>query len=294
MKLTDKQKEGIAQELRAYVARYASQNKAAESLKGTSSATISAIVNGKWDKISDDMWLTVHAQIARNADWKLCRTAAFDALSTYMEDAKEWSNVVWVTGPAGIGKSTTAAQFERGHRNVFLVTCSEDMHKSDFIHELAQKIGIRVEGLTVRDTLKRIIKEIVTLDRPLLIFDEGDKLTDSVLYYYISLYNALEEKCGMVFLSTNYMCQRVRRGVQMGRKGYDELESRICRKFIPLDEVNREEVIAICEANGLVEPASVRNVLREAEECGNDLRRVKKLVHRELRRLSGVSAQAAV
>ncbi len=286
MKLTDKQKETIAQSLRVYCARYSSQNKAAESIKGASPATISTILNGKWDKISDDMWLTVQAQIARSADWKLCHTAAFDALGAYMDDAKEWSNVVWVTGPAGIGKSTTAAQFERSNRNVFLITCSEDMHKSDFVHELAQKIGIRVEGLTVRDTLKRIIREIVTLDRPLLIFDEGDKLTDSVLYYYISLYNALEEKCGMVFLSTNYMCQRVRRGVQMGRKGYDELESRICRKFVPLDEINREEVIAICEANGLADQSAIRNVLREAEECGNDLRRVKKLVHRELRRQS--------
>ena len=285
--LTSEQKEAIRARLDAYVKRYPSQNKAVNSLKGISAGTVSCILNGKWDMISDDMWLHLAAQIiGSGAGWQLYGTAAYRGLMLYLEDAKEESSVTWITGPAGIGKSTAAAAFVQKTKNVYMLTCSEDMHKSDFIRELAAAIGVRASGLTIRETLQAIIKELARKDRPLLIFDEGDKLTDSVLYYYVSLYNALEDKCGMVFLSTNYMTRRMSRGVESGKKGYDELESRICRRFVPLDLVKSDEVESICHINGLTDRAAIRTVLEEAHECGNDLRRVRKSVHKELRKLA--------
>ena len=285
MRLTTEEKTAIAQLLKEYCARYQSQNKAAESLKGISAATVSCIINGKWDRIADEMWLRLKAQLTLGNSWQLYRTRAYEALDYYLRDAKDYSNVIWVVGPAGIGKSTAAAAFERSNRNVFVLACSEDMHKSDFVHELASKLGVRTNGLTVRETLMQITRELVKMDSPLLVFDEGDKLTDSVLYYFISLYNALEDKCGMVFLSTNYICERMHRGVSKGRKGYDELDSRICRRFVPLDLVSADEVRAICEINGLTDRTAISKVVRDADECGNDLRRVKKCVHKELRSL---------
>lgn len=283
--LTTSQKEAIRARLDAYVKRYPSQNKAVNSLKGTSTGTVSSILNGKWDMISDDMWLKLQAQLSSSEGWRLYDTAAFQSLMLYMDDAKSDSSVAWITGPAGIGKSTAAQAFESRNRNVYLLTCSEDMTKADFIRELASKIGVRASGLTIRETLYAIIRELVKKEEPLLIFDEGDKLTDSVLYYYVSLYNALEDKCGMIFLSTNYMTRRMLHGVEKGKKGYDELESRICRRFVSLDLVSGDEVENICIANGLTDSAAIRTVRAEAQECGNDLRRVKKSVHKELRKM---------
>lgn len=284
--ITEKQKQDIRERLQEYVRRYPSQAKAVNSLKGTSPATVSVILNGKWDSVSDDMWLKISSQLSGSPDWRLCRTAAYDSLMLYMRDAMDEGSVIWVTGPAGTGKSTAASVFERENRNVFLLTCSEDMHKSDFIRELASRVGVRHTGMTVRETLMAVIDALVRMDSPLLVFDEGDKLTDTVLYYYISLYNALEGRCGMVFLSTNYMQERMRRGLAAGRKGYDELDSRICRRFVPLDLVSAAEVTAICEANGLTDRAAQETVRREAAGCGNDLRRVRKSVHKELRKLA--------
>lgn len=284
--ITEEQKQDIRERLREYVRRYPSQAKAVNSLKGTSPATVSVILNGKWESVSDDMWLKISSQLSGSPDWRLCRTAAFDSLMLYMRDAMDEGSVIWVTGPAGTGKSTAASVFERENRNVFLLTCSEDMHKSDFIRELASRVGVRHTGMTVRETLMAVIDALVRMDSPLLVFDEGDKLTDTVLYYYISLYNALEGRCGMVFLSTNYMQERMRRGLASGRKGYDELDSRICRRFVPLDLISAAEVTAICEANGLTDRAAQETVRREAAGCGNDLRRVRKSVHKELRKLA--------
>ena len=292
--MTNSQKREISEALRTYVGRYPSQNKAVNSLKGVSAATVSCILNGKWDLISDEMWMKIQSQIRSNRGWQLYDTVAYQSLMLYLRDSQKESNVVWVTGPAGIGKSTAASMYAQGNRDVFLLTCSSDMTKSDFVSELASRIGIRTAGLTVRETLKAIIRELVKKERPLLVFDEGDKLADSVLYYYVSLYNALEDKCGMVFLSTNYMEERMRRGVMKGRKGYDELESRICRRFVPLDLVTSAEVEGICIANGVTDRSAIRTVIAEAHSCGNDLRRVKKSVHKELRKMAAQDASEAV
>lgn len=290
--LSRDQKTKIVETLRTYIKRFKSQNQAVNSLKGISTGTVSQMLNGKWENISEDMWLKLQAQIAQPSGWKICQTHAFQDVMTFLSFARDESSVVWVTGPAGIGKTTAARIFANDRKNVFILPCSEDMHKSDFVRELAGKIGVNTNGLTVRETLQAIIKQLVTLESPLLVFDEGDKLTDSVLYYYISLYNDLEDKCGMVFLSTAYMEKRIRAGVQKGKKGYDELYSRISRRFVPLSSVNQVEIEAICRANGLNEDSAIKTVQYEASGCGNDLRRVKESVKKERNKIAARAAAA--
>ncbi|MGN1210761.1 MAG: AAA family ATPase [Candidatus Cryptobacteroides sp.] len=285
------EKKAIQQQLAAYVQGYGSQAKAANSLQGiTSPGTLNAIVNGKFNNVSDDMFLRIRAAISdgRSDGWRLCETAAFKDVETFLADAQQYHNVSWIVAPAGIGKTTAATQYAKTHRNVFLLPCSEDMHKADFVEELAKKIGIRSEGLTVRATLSRIVDELVKLDRPLLVFDEGDKLTDSVMYYFISLYNALEDKCGIVFLSTPYIQKRISKGLKLDRKGYEELYSRIGRRFVPLSSVTEYEVNAICRNNGLTDEKAIAAVISDSSELKKsqlefDLRRVKKSTHKQLR-----------
>ena len=286
--LSFEQKQAISEKLAEYVSRYPSQAKAANSLKGTSAGTVNAILKGKFENISDEMFCNIRSQIETGKvdGWQLCGTAAFKDVNTFLEDAQQYQNVSWIVGAAGIGKTTAATIYARGHKNVFYLPCSEDMHKSDFVRELARKIGIRTEGLTVRETLAAITAELVTLDHPLLIFDEGDKLTDSVMYYYISLYNALEDKCGMVFLSTPYIEKRINRGVAADRKGYAEMYSRICRRFVQLTKVNEFEVRAICIANGLTADENIDKVVADAKLADFDIRRVKKEIHKQLRILA--------
>ncbi len=289
--LSDQEKRGIQQQLISYSKGYDSQAKAANSLQGiTSPGTFNQIVNGKFENISDKMFLKIRAAIAggRTDGWRICGTAAFKDVETFLSDAQQYHNVSWIVAPAGIGKTTAAFEYAKTHRNVFVLPCSEDMHKADFVDELAKKIGIRNEGLTVRATLTRIVDEVVKLDRPLLVFDEGDKLTDSVMYYFISLYNALEDKCGIVFLSTPYIQKRMAKGLKLDRKGYEELYSRIGRRFVPLSSITEYEVNAICRNNGLTEEKAIATVVKESGDYKKsqlefDLRRVKKSTHKQIR-----------
>lgn len=282
---TEQQKTKTRDRLARYVQRYPSQNMAAVSLKGISAATVSNILSGKWKNISEDMWQRLESQLIKNEGWQIFSTAAYRDMTFFLADAQEQSSVMWVAAPAGIGKSTAAASYAALNRNVYRLTCATDMTKSDFVHELAAQIGVRTAGMSIREAFQEILRHVVTLERPLLIFDEADKLADSVMYYFISIYNALEDRCGIVFLSTSYIKKRIRNGVMKDKKGYDEIESRICRRYVDLTPVSAAEIEQICLVNGLSDAAAVGRVRTEARECGNDLRRVKRSVHKELRRL---------
>ena len=61
--LSTKEKDVIREALRTYVAKYPSQNKAAGSLKNTSVGTISSIMNGKYENISDEMFRNIASQV---------------------------------------------------------------------------------------------------------------------------------------------------------------------------------------------------------------------------------------
>lgn len=280
--MTDELKKKTRDRLARYVQRYPSQNMAAVSLKGISAATLSNILSGKWKNISEDMWQRLESQLIKNEGWQIFSTAAYRDMTFFLSDAQGQSSVMWIAAPAGIGKSTAAASYAALNRNVYRLTCATDMTKSDFVHELAAQIGVRTAGMSIREAFQEILRHVVTLERPLLIFDEADKLADSVMYYFISIYNALEDRCGIVFLSTSYIKKRIRNGVAKDKKGYDEIESRICRRFIDLTPVSPAEIEQICVVNGLTDPEAVKRVKSEARECGNDLRRVKRSVHAQL------------
>ncbi len=285
--LTDNEKNEVRESLAAYVARYPSQNKAAESLRGTSPGTVSAILNGKWKNVSDEMFRSIADQTGagRNADrgWVTVETRPFKEITYAMEDAQAYTNVTWVVGDAGCGKTTTARTYASEHREVFYVLCSEDMRRGDFVREIARMTGVKADGCTLRETWGLVMGELIQMDSPLLVFDEADKLTEPVFHYFISLYNKLEDRCGVIFLSTDYIKKRVQNGLRYCKPGYKEFYSRMGRKFYELADTTAQDVYGVCVRNGVTEKRDIDEIIRDAETCGFDLRRVKKAVHRKKR-----------
>ena len=283
--MEQKQKQQIKEALAAYMAKYPSRNKAAQSLKGVSAPTISSIMNDNWVNISDDMWRNIAAQVCTgvSGEWQIVATSAHQEMNYVLDDAQRWRNVTWVVGDAGCGKTTAARQYEAEHGEVFYILCSEDMRRGDFIRDIARRIGIRTDGYTLRDSLDAIIAALVQMQHPLLIFDEADKLSERVFHYFIDLYNRLEERCGIVFFSTAYIKRRIKMGLRYDKKGYNEIDSRIGRKFFELEPTGPSDVYAVCAANGLNDKAVISGIIREVEECDFDLRRVKKAIHKAKR-----------
>jgi DNA transposition AAA+ family ATPase len=280
--LTLKEKDAIRDSLRSYCGRYPSQNKASGSLKGVSAGTVSTILNGKYENISDEMFRNIASQVGGSSasGWQIVETSAFQEINFAMQDAQRWRNVTWVVGDSGCGKTTTAGLYAKEHKDVFYVLCSEDMSKSEFIREIARTVGLRSEGHTLRELWDLIIGELIQMKSPLMVFDEADKLTDRVFHYFISFYNRLEDKCGIIFLSTDYIKRRMDLGLRHNKKGYNEIHSRIGRKFFELDGTTANDVYSICISNGLNDKSKINEVIKDAETCDFDLRRVKKSIHR--------------
>ena len=284
--LTKQDKDAIRDALMAYCENFPSRNRASESLQGVSAAVVSQILNTKYESISDDMFSRIAAQIGFSFEhWTICESENFRLATYVLADAQMYKNVTWMVGDAGCGKTTAAIEFRRTHRNVFYILCSEDMKRSDFVREIAKQVGAPTDSTSnLRDMLDYALGMIGFLQNPLLIFDEGDKLTDCVLNYFISIYNRLEGRAGIVFMSTDYIKRRVDNGLRYNKKGYKEINSRIGRKFFDLNATSRNDVYASCQANGLTGEAEIRRVLKDAETSDNDLRRVKRVIHAQKRR----------
>ena len=284
--MTQKERGAVVEALKTYISKYPSRNKAAASLNGISPATLSAMLNGRHELISEEMWRNVASQVmtpASSGGWQTVETRAFREMIFAMTDAQESRKVRWITGDAGCGKTTTAGIYASENREVFTILCDEDMRKGDFVREIARVMGFKTKGMRIRDILNASIDRLMEMESPLLIFDEGDKLNDNVFHYFINIYNRLEGSCGIVFMSTSYIEQRIERGVNGNRKGYNEIYSRIGRKFFELEPTSPEDVIALCQANGLTERKGISEVIKSTEKSDFDLRCVKGAIHREKR-----------
>jgi len=267
-------KEQIVNSLYVYCDRYGSQNKAANSLKNVSAATISQMLSVKWELISDEMWRSVASQIGvKLKEWNLVDTDTLLDLSKVLKDSKDDSQVMAAVGKAGSGKSTSIDHFRSCHKNVFALKCNSFWNKKTFLSEILKEMGIEYRGLTESDMMSEAIHNITRMENPLLIFDEADKLSDASLYLFISLYNSIEEECGIVLCGTHHLEKRLLNGVSLNKKGYSEIWSRIGCKCIHLDGVSASDIVLICEANGVTEQRLIQKVIEDSE---TDLRRVKR------------------
>ena len=251
-----KEKELIAQKLRDYCSAQGGQNKAANTLKGVSSATISKILNGDWDTIAEGMWHNISKQIGASAEgWSLVGTSVYEELTELLECAQNDSQVMAIVGSAGCGKSATIRQYASTHEEVTAIVCSEYQNRTSWLSAVMEAMGLDPRGLNVAEKIGQIVRRLKRADKPLLILDEADKMSDQVLYFFVT-----------------------QKGLRIGRKGYEEVYSRIGRQCIQLSVLSPEDISLVCVANGITGDRKVRKIADEAE-C--DLRRVRRAVWRE-------------
>jgi len=274
MKKTEKQ--AIAEKLQAYVESKESQNKAAKTLKGVSPATVSQVLNGNWELISEDMWRIIATQIGYDArKWAVVQTEGYNEMYEVLSDAQENALVFAVIGDAGCGKSQAIKVYGERNRNTLVLSCSEYWNRKQFLVELLRSLGVDAAGCTVVDMMADAVHQLKRRDGVLLVLDEADKLSDQILYFFITLYNQLEDHIGIVLCATQHLEKRITKGVRNNRKGYREIYSRIARKFVQMPVVNASDIAAVCMANGITDKKTINEIVDDSD-C--DLRRVKRLV----------------
>ncbi|MCK5015828.1 MAG: AAA family ATPase [Candidatus Peribacteraceae bacterium] len=275
--ITTETKQQICEKLNEYVLHIGSQNKAANSLKGVSAGTLSQMQNNNWELIKDSMWRNVATQILRvDNSWQAVETRSFTELTDLLSDAQMHSGVFGVTGDAGTGKSFAIKKYVDNNKEAYLLSCAEYWNRKYFLSELLTAMGRDYSGMTVAEMMQEAVSRLKKVDRPIIIMDEADKLSDQVLYFFITLYNQLEEHCAIILCATDHLAKRIKRGLKLNKKGYKEIYSRMGKKFIELEDVGSTDVMQVCMANGINDRQTIKEIY---EDCEGDLRRVKRKIH---------------
>lgn len=271
------EKEQIRAKLAEFCEIKGGQNKAAAVMRGVSASTLSQVMNGNWELISDEMWRTIASQTGYDSrSWVVVQTRGYKRMTDLLHDAQENSLVFAVTGDAGCGKSEAIRSYAASNRDVYNISCSEYWNRKHFMSELLQSMGIDHGGCTVAEMMSEAVRILKRRSSPLVVLDEADKLSDHVLYFFISLYNKLEDHVGIILCATEYLEKRIKKGVVANRKGYKEIYSRVGRRFIPIQLANSEDIATVCVANGVSDHKAINDII---DDCDCDLRRVKRRVH---------------
>lgn len=274
-------KQAIVATLLGYIERKGSGNKAANSMKGVSSATVNQMVNGNWDLISDEMWLNVSKQIGHSdSAWVAVETRDYVDLTGRLDFARKKSQSIAIVGNAGSGKTFALKKYACSTPHTYLLSCNEFWGNKMFLQELMSVMGMSYGSMTQGEMMRKIIVTLRKKDQPIVILDEADKLNDRVLYFFISLYNQLEDAdgmlhCGLVMCATHYLARRLKRGNDSNKKGFEEIWSRLGSNCIELKGVGSDDIVAVCEANGVRDRKVVSDIIKNSD---SDLRRVKRLI----------------
>lgn len=274
--MTHEDKIKTVEALESFITQKGSQNQAAAQMPGVSSATLSQMRNHNWDNISPEMWRKVAAYVGTTATgWNFATTRTAHELLAFFSHSKEHALVMAITGKAGCGKTESAKKFEAENKNVFRLSCNEYWDKRWFLRELLAKMGKDHAGLTLPEMMHKTVQLLKSIDKPMIIMDEADKLADNVLLFFITLYNELENHCGIVMMATAFLEKRIRRGAAMEKKGYREIYSRVGLRFIELDNTSFSDVEKVCNANGIDDSSTIRAI---SKDCDGDIRRVRRLI----------------
>ena len=254
-------------------------------ITGVSTGTLSFIRNNQWEKVSDEMWLKIgnSLHVIGKYNWTIAETNPRKRLMFTLRSAQEDSLVMAVTGSAGIGKSAAISEYANQSRNVFVLVCTEHWTRKAFLKELLRTMGLTSSDDSTTEMMNDVIVALKRMESPLIVMDEADKLTDQVFHFFITLYNRLEDQCGIVLCATGYLEKRIKKGVRTQKKGYEEIFSRIGRKFVKLQNLSRKDIRRVCEANGIFDDEVIERITEESEY---DMRRVKRSVWSEAKKES--------
>lgn len=284
--MTHQDKIQTVEALERFIIQKGSQNQVANGMPGVSAATLSQMRNHKWELIADEMWRKVAKYVGVSASgWNYAETRNSKDLLQFFTESQQHALVLAITGKAGAGKSETAKKYELDNKNAFLLSCNEYWDKRWFLRELLAKMGKDHAGLTLPEMMHKAVLMLKSLNTPIIILDEADKLADNVLLFFITLYNELENHCGIVLMATHFLEKRIRRGVAMEKKGYREIYSRVGLRFIELENTSYSDVEKICNVNGIEDPAIIRTI---SKDCDGDVRRVRRLIYSNKRAKDGI------
>jgi len=281
--MTQEHKNAIVAEIK-WMSGKTSQKRVATQAQ-VSPGTISQIIAGNHEHISDEMFRGIQGNLRIDLNWNIAITDNLKEAYHFCNSAQKQGLALLISDKAGKGKSNAYKYYDRRNDNVLHIECKASWSKKSFVKQLLITMGVKPYG-TTEELLAKFNDTIKRLHQPLLILDQADKLKDPQLDLFMEFYNDHEGHLGIILSGVDALRKRIEKGVQRSKVGYDELYSRVGRKIIRLNPINKKDVAAICEANGVTDKDDKITIY---DTCGGDLRRVR----REIKKIHIAQQQPA-
>ena len=279
--ITESQKSKILAAIAANRQQYPSDAKHASSL-GISTSVYSDIKNGRTDKaLSDANWISIARKLGVNLrsgmEWKAARTATFEYITAQLEFSQERGLSAILCDIPNIGKTFTARQYVKEHKNAVYIDCSQVKTKTQLVKKIAAEFGVGSRGW-YHDVYEDLVYYLRSIDRPLIILDEAGDLKNEAMLELKALWNATERCCAWYMMGADGLRARIDRSIEMKMVGYTEMFSRYgdrYSKVTPDDGKEREAFLnaqarLVAKANA-PEGADIAQIVRKTR---GGLRRV--------------------
>lgn len=298
----------IIKHVELWKSKLGSYNKVAEKC-GISGTALSLLLSSKYGAKETALLQTIAAALNyKESDWQLVRTIGnYTKIMQAFNDAKQESMWFAIANKAGSGKTGTLEDvFNQDQTGSVTFIQAEEWSGRQFLMKIIAKT---VGEATLKGKYKTLseLTDIVanyfnemSFENPVLLIDEADKLKPAAFRTLIPIFNRTEDRLGLIMSGTENLEKELKAGVRLSKKGFDEVESRIGRKYINLHGATEKEVHQICQTNGVSceltqakiwgeiekvkKPTIVRTQNGEKEiliEYAEDFRRLKRLIKRE-------------
>lgn len=247
---------------------------------GISAATLSSIMNGKHQAISDEMWRKIQSFLRLDA-WQIMETPNFRAIQNLCKDAKENARFVSISDFTGAGKTTALRHYQRNNANVYYVLGNAYMSQNDLIEAIMRAVGVNASGNKLQKILA-ICGRLNSQQAPLLVIDDFGKLNDGCYRLLQLLYDETERNCGIVISGTEYLKNYIAKAANKDKMGFRELRRRI--SYIQsLNLPSKEEIKQFCSVHGIKDMEFIKNLYTSVTDYGtlrtyieNEQRRVQR------------------
>lgn len=274
--MIDTQKQEIVKAIRERLeTSNVSQNRIAQ-LAQVSAATISNILKGKWENVSDAMWRKLRHAMGMGED--AVETSQFLAIVETLQQAKTDSSARIIDGRTGLGKTAASRYFQqRIPDETYLIRCGGDMSAKEFLQEVARRIGAPDQGS--RSQIRQAISERIGRDRmPLLIIDEAENLREGAYPSLKALYDDLEGKAGIVLIGANDYLGWLKMKASRKRPGcFPQIYSRFKQHACTLPPMSPPDVALCLQAYGINDRKLIKDLSLLCEDYRDLFREIRNI-----------------
>ena len=281
MEITKDIKKRILAAMKANRVNYPSDSKHASSL-GISSAVYSQLNQGQTERVlSEANWISMArrlgVELRPGMEWKAAKTATFKYIWAQLTACQGSSLSAIMCDMPNIGKTFTAREYVKQHKNAIYVDCSQVKTKRALVRKIAKEFGVSANG-TFGDIYEDLVFYIRTVENPLIVLDEAGDLAYEAFLELKALWNATERCCAWYMMGADGLRAKIDRSVDAKKVGYAEMLSRYGDRFCKVTpDAAKERQAFLIEQARVVAEANAREGVDAGElarKTGGALRRV--------------------